>query len=1151
MNKVAAPVLRDFIKQGMDMYYVNNTYCHGLTAPCSLKTLTYPHVNADLNLRRLKFQNINNNLHNHGNRKNLYNYNINTSVDLAKLFLPDYLAEFSAFDESLDMSAILRLLGFKNPAPIFPSPNPLISIQTSADDVRENVRNKWGHCNVTDWTEAFFNDCFFKLETLVKSLGLTAGMEKTTLDQLLDWQTKGCHLVMGHALDKTLLSLVQIEVKRMITDLTLQSAQLSKVQGTVSALQDQLSLEIARLNEHDARLDALEKELQEDMESRRKEVDGILERLVSTEKTLSELLKRVQGVEEGLAATNVKVEKQGLGLAKTDDEVERLKEGFAKTVDRVERLKDGFTKTDDRVERLEEGFAKRDDKVERLEEGVTKTDDRVERLEEGFAKTDVKVKQLEREVKGQRMKDLNPERSPVKSFDVGACRRKLADHYKRAATVPTSVWSKKSLVDIHQIYTRLSWVKEEQSPAGSSNSELSHYTDVFTANKKGVVPKRILVQGQTGIGKSTFVKKLSVDWAELDDEKIKAEQGRLKDEENSSEDKEETSQYESLSSEDYEGTSSESVANTSGNQEDALKKFEILLVINLKEVSKCQNLPDIISHSHIFPEEETALTEGLLSYITKNQEKVLLVFDGYDEYRCGSNSDIYQIFRGNKLRNCCVLITTRISKGGELREFKDVQAEITGFSEEDKEAFMTKMLGGKAKTRELIATLSWKKLTDLAKVPLLLLFFCTLWKRGKFESFPDTKTELYTEIVQCVLDYSQGKRSPAHFGKVEDYKDILAEIGKVALECLLKSDHAFEYDQLPDTILSDESVIIGLLQVTEDSENQRPAGMVSFFHKSIQEFLAAWYITYRCVPEESLGGIEQHAGTLEDCQALENVFQFVCGLSKNGAVQVSKHLTSVRISDPTLDLSKAVPFVENETDAIRLPCGINYMRHKRFGDFVVNCFREVHSKAEFVTHCSHCTGGYILDTYPLKEHAPKFQFYILTDLDLGRDNHATLFTETTTISNPCHSSSLHPEQLCLKFLRTLCCRNSLSSQTMKDLGTMIRICDHLNSIEFIDSDDTICDLLEQIPKPSTCSLKIGRRHGGTCILTSAGAETLAGLLPRFNNVISLHLGLNDCSDCCSSGQTGSKYCAQNSKGTVNMRNTPDSYGSHGSRSDTS
>ena len=359
------------------------------------------------------------------------------------------------------------------------------------------------------------------------------------------------------------------------------------------------------------------------------------------------------------------------------------------------------------------------------------------------------------------------EASAMDIFDVKSCRSKLAEHYKRTATVPTSVWSKTSPVDIHQIYTRLSWVKEEQTPTGSSRSELNYYTDLFSANKNGVVPKRILGQGQTGIGKSTFVKKLAVDWAELDDTTL------------------------------------------GDQQKDILKKFELLVVVNLKEVSRCQSLKDVISRSSIFAREEKYLTDSLLNYISKNQNKVLLVFDGYDEYRCGKNSEIYEIFRGNELRNCCVLITTRISKADELRPFKDMHAEITGFSEEDRESFMSRMLGGQIEAEELYFYLFGQKLTDLAKVPLLLLFFCTLWKKGKSKSFPESKTKLYLAIVQYVLDYNQGKDSPTNFRKVHDFDDVLAEIGKVALECLLKDDHVFEYDQLSAAVLCDESRIIG------------------------------------------------------------------------------------------------------------------------------------------------------------------------------------------------------------------------------------------------------------------------------------------------------------------------------------------------------
>ena len=100
INKVVTPVLRGVVKQRMDTHYTNlDTYCRGLTTPCTLAMLTCHQVNTDPNLRRLKFQNINNNLINHGNHTSFYNYTVNNSVDLAKLYLRDvHLAEFSAFD---------------------------------------------------------------------------------------------------------------------------------------------------------------------------------------------------------------------------------------------------------------------------------------------------------------------------------------------------------------------------------------------------------------------------------------------------------------------------------------------------------------------------------------------------------------------------------------------------------------------------------------------------------------------------------------------------------------------------------------------------------------------------------------------------------------------------------------------------------------------------------------------------------------------------------------------------------------------------------------------------------------------------------------------------------------------------------------------
>lgn len=187
-----APVLRRFVKQGMVSHYnVMDGYLRGLSTPCTLSTLTFRQLSIDSTLKRLKFENVNNNIQTHGKQKLLYNYNVCSPVDLAKLYLPDYLAQFSSFDDSLDMAGLLRLLGVDGRAPIFKSRNPSISIQSAADEVRENVRNKWAHFEATEWSQEFFKECFDKLEKLVKSLQLTDGVEKSTLEQLSDWEKRG------------------------------------------------------------------------------------------------------------------------------------------------------------------------------------------------------------------------------------------------------------------------------------------------------------------------------------------------------------------------------------------------------------------------------------------------------------------------------------------------------------------------------------------------------------------------------------------------------------------------------------------------------------------------------------------------------------------------------------------------------------------------------------------------------------------------------------------------------------------------------------------------------------------------------------------------------------------------------------------------
>lgn len=514
----------------------------------------------------------------------------------------------------------------------------------------------------------------------------------------------------------------------------------------------------------------------------------------------------------------------------------------------------------------------------------------------------------------------------MRPFDLETFRTKLADRYKRTATVPTSVWSTKSKEDIRQVYTRLSMKKEEQSVPVD-------YTELFEKTKEGLFPKRILVEGQAGIGKSTFVKKLSLDWVEPDETSVSEERN-------------------------------------------VLKKFELVLFIKLREVSHYDTLQDVIRSSDLFPEEDKHLTDGLLSYITENQDKILLVFDGYDEYGKGSNSDVYRVFKADKLRDCCVLMTSRSSQADDVREYADVEAAVTGFSGEDIQKYLEKRLG-KAEAKNLVKHLEKRRLIGAAKVPLLTLFFSILWKKGKEEFIARARTRVFREVIQCILDYGHRKCPSSPYTTVENSEDLLFQLGGVALEALLNDDLLFEYGKLA-TIMCDAptGVIHGFLQITEDTENVRPAERVSFIHKTIQEFLAAWYIVHKCVPEGDLGSLKTYASNLEKCLRFENVFQFVCGLSNDGAVLVLEHFNSIKSADPSLDLSKTIvlPGTSSHT------CYDVPYQQEAFHDMVFGLLVEAQSKDGLLRRCIQCTSGMVLFSEQLLQN-------VLEDRDVTCEIH--------------------------------------------------------------------------------------------------------------------------------------------------------------------
>ncbi|XP_053374567.1 uncharacterized protein LOC128547028 [Mercenaria mercenaria] len=118
-----------------------------------------------------------------------YNYNVRDAVELSKLFLPTCMTQYTGFDDTCDASA---LLGIVINVDIFPA-----HLRTAAEEIRDDVRNPWAHCNFSTWDISKFQKCFDSMKKMLKYLCLPVQDEALLLQQLQTWQANALHVLHG------------------------------------------------------------------------------------------------------------------------------------------------------------------------------------------------------------------------------------------------------------------------------------------------------------------------------------------------------------------------------------------------------------------------------------------------------------------------------------------------------------------------------------------------------------------------------------------------------------------------------------------------------------------------------------------------------------------------------------------------------------------------------------------------------------------------------------------------------------------------------------------------------------------------------------------------------------------------------------------
>ena len=332
---------------------------------------------------------------------------------------------------------------------------------------------------------------------------------------------------------------------------------------------------------------------------------------------------------------------------------------------------------------------------------------------------------------------------------------------------------------------------------------------------------------------------------------------------------------------------------------ETLGVFDLVLRVTLRDVSNLQDVPSILMASEVLDSNGTISVHDLYDYVYRHQEKVLLILDGYDEYVYSSKNEspVFKIWKKSKLRDCCVVITSREMKAETLSNCSDAQFKIDGFNRQRQEEFARRFLKD---VGEFFTYLDEHDLSELAQIPLLLLMLCLLWTKTKREELPKERADIFDQFVKTLFDHLREKQS-AESLVVKDYSDDLYALGRLAFEALLQGQLYFPVSQLPAGYSLIERLIeVGLFQVLNMASLNREKG-VYFIHKSVQEYLAGNFLKEELTSRkaESTNSLLK-LDSVEKISMVAEVLKFACQLSEEAASKTLSHLKMVTKEETSL-----------------------------------------------------------------------------------------------------------------------------------------------------------------------------------------------------------------------------------------------------------
>ena len=327
-------------------------------------------------------------------------------------------------------------------------------------------------------------------------------------------------------------------------------------------------------------------------------------------------------------------------------------------------------------------------------------------------------------------------------------------------------------------------------------------TDVFKSHEECEEPRVVLIEGQPGMGKTTYCQKLAYDWS-----------------------------VEDIS------------------PEASFPKVKMLLVLKCRDM-KTANIEEAIDDQLLPLDADEEEKEKFFHFIHCNQSKILLVLDGLDgldELSDDHFKALLPVIRGKRFSNTYLMLTARHEAGMKVRRHCDTLLEIVGYTRKDADSYIIKYFSNHQEPSLAIKLISElqcdSRLRELTTNPLNTALLCLLCEDTE-GVFPSNRTKMYTELVSCAIRRYFAKKSVPLDARdpVETFSDNLNRLGKVALKAL-KADRMY-FSEEEVNCQSIDFLRLCFLSREASVSKLRPMPCYAFTHKTFQEYFAAYHLTF-------------------------------------------------------------------------------------------------------------------------------------------------------------------------------------------------------------------------------------------------------------------------------------------------------------------